>query len=181
MGILLTSCLQYPQTQSSLCTPPRPQALLGSTRFCTLLGVLRDAAPDLDPSATPTLAALAALASEFPTLQQAAAGQTASGTGEAVGKVAAALSVLLGGQPFLPDMLLDVVSAFRPVAHPGSSSSSVVLGADRRSNGMLALEVRCAGHALRSVWQILVYHNGRRCNCCFWTRNVRRATMCCAV
>lgn len=102
--------------------------------------MLRDAAADLDPATTPTLAALAALASEFPTLQQAAAQQAASGTGEAVGKAAAALSVLLGGQPFLPDMLLDVVSTFRPAAHHGSGGG-MVLGAGRRANGMLALEV----------------------------------------
>lgn len=121
-----------------------PQALLGSSRFCSLLGVLRGAATDLDPAATPTLAALAALASEFPTLQQAAAGQAVASADEAAGKAAASLSVLLGGQPFLPDMLLDVVSAFRPVAHP-SGGGAVVLGAGRSTNGVLAMEVSREG------------------------------------
>lgn len=72
--------------------PTRPlQALLGSSRFCQLLAALRAAKGELDPAASPTLAALAELADEFPPLeeevtpqaqQQAAAAQQQNGEEE---------------------------------------------------------------------------------------------------
>ncbi|PSC70741.1 Ubiquitin carboxyl-terminal hydrolase 24 [Micractinium conductrix] len=124
------------------------QALLGSSRFCHLLSALRSASTDLDPTAMPTLAALAALAAEFPPLQQPSSGDAAAAAvasdAAAAGKAAvaaSALSVLLGGQAFmLPDSLLDVVSAFRPSAPASSAAVTLGPGAARRSNGMLHLE-----------------------------------------
>jgi len=81
--------------------------------------------------------------------QQAASGEQQQGAAGAKatagGKAAAALATLLGGQPFMPDMLLDVVNAFRPAGGNSGSNGggNIVLGTggSRRANGLLALEV----------------------------------------
>lgn len=138
------------------------QALLGSSRFCQLLMALKAAAGELDPAASPTLAALAQLAAEFPPLaepgtaqpaaQQEAAGGEAGDEAEKAAhpgsgsKAAAAATkaALLGGTPFHPHMLSEVVNAFRPLG--GSStpvSANVVLGpGSGKPNGGLPLAPR---------------------------------------
>ena len=126
---------------------------------------LKAAAGELDPAASPTLAALAQLAAEFPPLaepgtaqpaaQQEAAGGEAGDEAEKAAhpgsgsKAAAAATkaALLGGTPFHPHMLSEVVNAFRPLG--GSStpvSANVVLGpGSGKPNGGLPLAVSRAG------------------------------------
>lgn len=133
---------------------------------------LKAAAGELDPAASPTLAALAQLAAEFPPLaepgaaqpaaQQVAAGTEAGDEAEEAarpssggapapaGKASAAAATkaaLLGGTPFHPHMLSEVVNAFRPLG--GSSapvSANVVLGpGSGKPNGSLPLAVSRAG------------------------------------
>ena len=147
------------------------QALLGSSRFCQLLLALKAAAGELDPSASPTLAALAQLAAEFPPLsaaeeapaqpdaqQEAAGGEPEDGDGRPAranggggaaapaGKsaaAAAAKAALLGGLPFHPHMLSDVVNAFRPHGSgTPAAAANIVLGpGGGKPNGGVSLAV----------------------------------------
>jgi ubiquitin carboxyl-terminal hydrolase 10 len=153
------------------------QALLGSSRFCQLLAVLRNAAPQLDAAATPTLAALAALAAEFPPLElpsdqaeQEAGRQGAEGGGNqqqqqaanasSAGRAASLTTLLLGGKPLMPVMLMDLVNNFHPLGSgsSGSTSASVVLGAGK-ANGTLQVgpsSCREDGRGLAAGWHVLV-------------------------
>lgn len=170
------SCRCLPAGGTSLATlllqALAPQALLGSSRFCQLLMALKAAAGELDPATSPTLAALAQLAAEFPPLAEPGAAQPASqqeaaaaeadaeaeeaahaGSGAAAapaGKAAAAAATkaaLLGGTPLHPHMLSEVVNAFRPLGGSGTPvSANIVLGpGGGKANGGMPLAVSWAG------------------------------------
>lgn len=83
------------------------QALMGSTGFCSIMTALGGAGPAAVSSSLPTLSALAALVADFPAVAPSSTGIAAASTSTAQ---------LLGGQPLLPAVLIDVINRFRPHA-----------------------------------------------------------------
>lgn len=111
---------------------------MGGAQFCHVLGTLRAAAPMLDQKRVPTLAAVAELAAQFqPAPAEPAAalpgGKQPSrtlagkaGAGRGGHGSGAESSMLLGGQPLMPTMLMELVNRFHP---NGGSLSAWEVGA----------------------------------------------------
>lgn len=123
-------------------TLAHPQALMGGSSFCHALHTLRVAMPILDKSQMPTLAAFSELAAEFSVHEKpapAAAAAAAPGlslltkpaaaghpVAKAPGKPSSkgAATLILGGRPIMPSMLMDVATRFSPQRHEFSSVSA---------------------------------------------------------